>query len=752
MDDAGVAGGNWSVTVDGGPATNFNRDGEHNMSWWTPFVYRITGLSAGSHTIVATKGTTDGYFDCWWMEASKPPLTLVVNQGYTSSYNATIRGYLNDKLLDSVAAFFDGYTRLVDVSSLITSDHVSDGTHLNDSGHALMAQTIVRAAIDAKRSLEYSSANAILGSGLSRQPHAVDGLGANFIQPNKPNVNGLVIRQSNKPGYVYGDSSSTYKYQAVDLLQIQDKDGNAIGGFDRNAQLYTKVAPGIGVFPYTQWKNTSDTQPSFAIDGNGGLWWGPGGSTAIDTYIGRSAADTLSLASGDSLVIPNGSVTVGDSTSNTFSKVDAGTYRATIPNGIGTFSFYQKKDLADANPVFGIGSDGRIYLGAGGASAVDVSIGRSSADTLGLTSGDSLDVPSGKITAAGNFGSLASVISGTNANSAGIGVSGSGGTGLYGTGTTAALLAVSTSNGIAVNAQASGTGAAIEALNSGSAPAIKINTSHGSGAALDINSQGNIVNVPTIDFDDTVADKLLLYSNTYGIGIEGSTITQWSQTNHRWRVGGTSASSGTEHMLLTSSSLDVKSKPVVNVTNPTNAQDAATKSYVDTEVADLGAAWNCVYDFGMAFLALDAGAAEWGFFQHTSGMLIVGLNTYQQPVKQFWIDSADYGSVPGKNLRFRIRGWANVNGTDPNLTVDFKMKPITFTGAADTLTTTLGTQVGNTASVTNANLGTNESEKANSTSFAIPTNGLYTVTATFSGTLANNAAINVGCRVECRYE
>ncbi len=60
-----------------------------------------------------------------------------------------------------------------------------------------------------------------------------------------------------------------------------------------------------------------------------------------------------------------------------------------------------------------------------------------------------------------------------------------------------------------------------------------------------------------VDFHDEIADKLYLYSNTYGIGIEASTLTNWSGTQFRWRVGGTSVTTGSERMLLTGSGLTV---------------------------------------------------------------------------------------------------------------------------------------------------------------------------------------------------
>ena len=58
-----------------------------------------------------------------------------------------------------------------------------------------------------------------------------------------------------------------------------------------------------------------------------------------------------------------------------------------------------------------------------------------------------------------------------------------------------------------------------------------------------------------IDFADTVADKIHYYSNQYGVGIESSYVTRWG-SSFRYRIGGTSASTGTEVMTLTGSAVD----------------------------------------------------------------------------------------------------------------------------------------------------------------------------------------------------
>jgi len=68
-------------------------------------------------------------------------------------------------------------------------------------------------------------------------------------------------------------------------------------------------------------------------------------------------------------------------------------------------------------------------------------------------------------------------------------------------------------------------------------------------ADISLNSAGQI------DFYDEVGDKTYWYSNIYGTGIESSTLTNWSSSQFRWRIGGTSVSGGTEELLMNSTTL-----------------------------------------------------------------------------------------------------------------------------------------------------------------------------------------------------
>jgi hypothetical protein len=90
--------------------------------------------------------------------------------------------------------------------------------------------------------------------------------------------------------------------------------------------------------------------------------------------------------------------------------------------------------------------------------------------------------------------------------------------------------------------------------------------------ATAISSDGDLVFTGSgdiIDFSDDATDKVHWYSNTYGTGIESNTLTDWSAVNHRWRIGGTSVSGGTERMLLNNTALYVNT--AINSTNTVTA-------------------------------------------------------------------------------------------------------------------------------------------------------------------------------------
>lgn len=72
------------------------------------------------------------------------------------------------------------------------------------------------------------------------------------------------------------------------------------------------------------------------------------------------------------------------------------------------------------------------------------------------------------------------------------------------------------------------------------------------GTSITISGNASFANTSVASFGSAVGDKIQLYSNTYGIGVESNNLTNWSANQFRWRIGGTSVTSGTEAMVLSS--------------------------------------------------------------------------------------------------------------------------------------------------------------------------------------------------------
>ncbi|MCW5687101.1 MAG: hypothetical protein KIT76_01000 [Pseudolabrys sp.] len=136
-----------------------------------------------------------------------------------------------------------------------------------------------------------------------------------------------------------------------------------------------------------------------------------------------------------------------------------------------------------------------------------------------------------------------------------------------------------------------------------------------------------------LSFAGGAGDKINLNGNTYGVGIESSTVTQWSPANFRWRAGGTSATTGTEKMLLNGTTLSVigenaGTNNVLNILNLTRTSSGTSPAagigaslQFTVETADgnneVGAAIQAVTtdvtaaseDFDIRFLTMVNGAA-----------------------------------------------------------------------------------------------------------------------------------------------
>lgn len=105
---------------------------------------------------------------------------------------------------------------------------------------------------------------------------------------------------------------------------------------------------------------------------------------------------------------------------------------------------------------------------------------------------------------------------------------------------------------------------------------VEINTSAlalQSAVNLELGSGGGVVS-----FTADAQDKIRYFGSNFGVAVEAFTLTHWSQTNHRWRIGGTSGSSGTETMLLQASTLSFPAGTTLAFTSRTPAQITANQN------------------------------------------------------------------------------------------------------------------------------------------------------------------------------
>jgi hypothetical protein len=112
----------------------------------------------------------------------------------------------------------------------------------------------------------------------------------------------------------------------------------------------------------------------------------------------------------------------------------------------------------------------------------------------------------------------------------------------------------------------------------------------------------------------------------------------------------------------------------------------------------------------------------------------------------FIYGSLDY-TVAGLTPGLRLRAGVRTNGTASGITFTFGLYPITWSGAADTLTATLGTVVtGSTVAI--ATPAANSAVLARTTSdITPPADAEYCLGVVTSGTLANNSAVLVSAQL-----
>lgn len=114
-----------------------------------------------------------------------------------------------------------------------------------------------------------------------------------------------------------------------------------------------------------------------------------------------------------------------------------------------------------------------------------------------------------------------------------------------------------------------------------------------------------------------------------------------------------------------------------------------------------------------------------------------------------YFDDADY-TVGSLTQKLRLRAQVSTNATAwSSVTATFGLYPVTFAGAANTLTVTLGTVVsGSTVAI--ANPSASSVNQGNSGDFTIPSDGQYCIGVVTSATLTGNAAALLTAQLQTR--
>ena len=152
-------GGTWTVTLDGsahGSIVNSNATATFGSE---PWVYKLSGLTSGTHTIVGTLSAvaTVEQFNGADFKAGTSPLIIVLNTCRTTTYPGGTHTTTDTDVNNSNAAVAtmlatdypsDPKIVFVDIDSVIAKNAgrlAVDGIHPNDTGHQLIADAIVSA-------------------------------------------------------------------------------------------------------------------------------------------------------------------------------------------------------------------------------------------------------------------------------------------------------------------------------------------------------------------------------------------------------------------------------------------------------------------------------------------------------------------------------------------------------------------------------------------------------------------------------
>jgi len=188
------------------------------------------------------------------------------------------------------------------------------------------------------------------------------------------------------------------------------------------------------------------------------------------------------------------------------------------------------------------------------------------------------------------------------------------------------------------------------------------------------------------------------------------------------------------------------------------ASNAVTTAKItDANVTDakLASPNNSVYKtllFAQATTLSDAPAGTYlisnaGLAGSPADIITTGSGLRFPPLIYFDNDDFTVGSLTQK---LRLRAQVSTNATAWSaVTATFGLYPVTFAGAADTLTATLGTVVsGSTVPI--ANPSASATAQGNSGDFTIPSDGQYCLGVVTSATLTNNVAALLTAQLQTR--
>lgn len=151
---------------------------------------------------------------------------------------------------------------------------------------------------------------------------------------------------------------------------------------------------------------------------------------------------------------------------------------------------------------------------------------------------------------------------------------------------------------------------------------------------------------------------------------------------------------------------------------------------------------------GRADLGLPAGT-----YALTQGGLIVpgtSSSTSWTSMAMVYFAAADY-TIASKTQKLRLRAQVNANATAwSSVTATFGLYPVTFAGAASTISVTFGTVVsGSTVALANPSAST--TSQGNSGDFTIPSDGQYAIGVATSATLTANAYALLTAQLQTRW-